>query len=97
MIDLGKWNQIEQFSSSSFHFFFLILPLFTQFKHGRLSQTGFKSKMPSNSKRLKLCSHNEDRINGFPDAILCHILSFFSIRQAVKTSILSHKWRNVWA
>ncbi|PRQ57143.1 putative F-box domain-containing protein [Rosa chinensis] len=53
--------------------------------------------MASNSKRLKLCSHNEDRISGLPDAILCHILSFFSIRQAVKTSILSHKWRNVWA
>ncbi|XP_062021247.1 uncharacterized protein LOC133737764 isoform X2 [Rosa rugosa] len=38
--------------------------------------------MASNSKRLKLCSHNEDRISALPDAILCHILSFFSIRQA---------------
>ncbi|PRQ17702.1 putative F-box domain, leucine-rich repeat domain, L domain-containing protein [Rosa chinensis] len=53
--------------------------------------------MASNSKRPKLCSHNKDRISGLPDALLCHILTFFSIRDAVKTCVLSHRWKNVWA
>ncbi|PRQ17700.1 putative F-box domain-containing protein [Rosa chinensis] len=51
--------------------------------------------MASNSTLRK--SRNEDRISELPDAILCHILSFFSTREAVKTSILSHRWKNVWA
>ncbi|XP_062029567.1 F-box/LRR-repeat protein At4g14103-like [Rosa rugosa] len=51
--------------------------------------------MASNSTLRK--SRNEDRISELPDAILCHILSFFSTREAMKTSILSHRWKNVWA
>ncbi|TYH26692.1 hypothetical protein ES288_A02G008900v1 [Gossypium darwinii] len=36
---------------------------------------------------------NEDRISSFPDHILCHILSFLPIKEAVRTSIISTKWR----
>ncbi|MFQ6627805.1 hypothetical protein Gotur_007157 [Gossypium turneri] len=35
----------------------------------------------------------EDRISSFPDHILCHILSFLPIKEAVRTSIISTKWR----
>ncbi|TYG77833.1 hypothetical protein ES288_D02G007400v1 [Gossypium darwinii] len=39
----------------------------------------------------------EDRISNFPDDIRCHILSFLPIHEAVRTSILSTKWRNLFA
>lgn len=47
------------------------------------------------SKRRKRCT--EDRISELPDEILCHILSFLPTIEAVKTSVLSHRWENVWA
>nr|XP_011466423.1 PREDICTED: F-box/FBD/LRR-repeat protein At3g52680-like isoform X2 [Fragaria vesca subsp. vesca] len=58
-------------------------------------QTLYQMKMGSNSKRSKRCA--EDRISGLLDAILCHILSFRSTVEAVKTSVLSHRWENLWA
>ncbi|XP_008226392.1 PREDICTED: F-box/LRR-repeat protein At4g14103 isoform X1 [Prunus mume] len=55
-----------------------------------------KSKMRSNSKfQSPACT--EDRISGLPDEILCHILSFLPTVQAVRTTILSHRWNHVWA
>ncbi|MBA0764539.1 hypothetical protein Gotri_013885, partial [Gossypium trilobum] len=39
----------------------------------------------------------EDRISNFPDHIRCHILSFLPIKAAVRTSIISTKWRYLFA
>ncbi|XP_040945321.1 F-box/LRR-repeat protein At4g14103 [Gossypium hirsutum] len=39
----------------------------------------------------------EDRISNFPDHIRCHILSFLPIKEAVRTSIISTKWRYLFA
>ncbi|XP_023637554.1 putative FBD-associated F-box protein At5g53635 [Capsella rubella] len=44
------------------------------------------------SQRLK-----EDRLSQLPDPlIICHILSHLPIKQVVKTSVLSTRWRSLW-
>ncbi|XP_010485107.1 PREDICTED: putative FBD-associated F-box protein At5g53635 [Camelina sativa] len=43
------------------------------------------------SQRLK-----EDIINQLPDPLICHILSHLPIKEAVKTSVLSTRWRSLW-
>ncbi|KAJ0014287.1 hypothetical protein Pint_19738 [Pistacia integerrima] len=39
---------------------------------------------------------NLDRISALPDEILHHILSFVSPKQAVRTSVLSKSWKEMW-
>ncbi|PKA55295.1 F-box/FBD/LRR-repeat protein [Apostasia shenzhenica] len=38
-----------------------------------------------------------DRISGLHDALLLHILSFLVVDDVVKTSLLSKRWKNLWA
>nr|KJB27803.1 hypothetical protein B456_005G010600 [Gossypium raimondii] len=44
---------------------------------------------------MAMCS--EDRISSLPDHILCHILSFLPLKEAVRTSVISTKWRYLFA
>ncbi|KAL5715581.1 hypothetical protein ACHQM5_017383 [Ranunculus cassubicifolius] len=39
----------------------------------------------------------EDRISALPDSIIHYIFSFLDTREFVQTSILSHRWRHLWA
>ncbi|KAI5665495.1 hypothetical protein M9H77_15348 [Catharanthus roseus] len=38
-----------------------------------------------------------DRISELPDSLLHHVLSFFPVKEAARTSILSKRWNYIWA
>lgn len=44
------------------------------------------------NKRSKL----EDRLSGLPDDIIVSILSRLTLKEAVRTSVLSERWKNMW-
>ncbi|RZC46405.1 hypothetical protein C5167_039356 [Papaver somniferum] len=55
------------------------------------------ARMANTAKRLKENHEgDQDRISALPESILHHILSFLELKQAIKSSILSSKWRYVW-
>jgi len=37
-----------------------------------------------------------DMMSSLPESVVCHILSFLSIKTAVATSLVSRRWRNLW-
>ncbi|XP_010057497.2 putative F-box/LRR-repeat protein At3g28410 isoform X1 [Eucalyptus grandis] len=74
------------------------------------SQSTLPNALPSGNsseelagKRARLPPSNQDErrnsvdyISELPDAIILHIFSFMTTKDAVKTSILSKRWRSTW-
>jgi F-box domain len=63
----------------------------------RMTQPKPKPRNKTIGTRCKKIPSTIDRISKLPDHLLHHILSFLPQKQAGCTSILSHRWRNVWA
>jgi hypothetical protein len=59
-------------------------------------RSDISKKEQPNTKVLRRSRRRMNMINALPDVILVYIMSFLSIRQAIQTSILSKRWKNLW-
>ncbi|OMP01228.1 hypothetical protein COLO4_12050 [Corchorus olitorius] len=48
------------------------------------------------SKQKRAKPMQEDRISTLPDSIIHHFLSLLPIKDAVKTGVLSKRWKDIW-
>ncbi|KAK6129612.1 hypothetical protein DH2020_036657 [Rehmannia glutinosa] len=55
-----------------------------------------KNKKSKKNQEKEEENHDLDRLSALPDSILSHILSFLDTRSAIRTSVLSERYRLVW-
>ncbi|XBH88812.1 hypothetical protein VPH35_080830 [Triticum aestivum] len=55
------------------------------------------ASIPCTSKRARGTSDGVDRLSSLPDELLHCVMSFLPMPEAVRTSLLSPRWRNLWA
>ncbi|KAK7354461.1 hypothetical protein VNO80_19925 [Phaseolus coccineus] len=53
-------------------------------------------RMEKKSRRKIGGRNEEDRLSDLPDGVLLHIMEFLTTRQAVQSSVLSKRWKNIW-
>ncbi|KAF2919470.1 hypothetical protein DAI22_08g136400 [Oryza sativa Japonica Group] len=89
---LNNFLHIHQQASTSS--FFL---LHQKNKQGQIIQAeGNVQGTSSSSHKEPSHPHGKDRISELPNDLIHHIMSFLSMKEAVRTSVLSHWWVNKW-
>ncbi|XP_039824797.1 putative F-box/FBD/LRR-repeat protein At5g44950 isoform X2 [Panicum virgatum] len=57
-----------------------------------------KQALPGIRMRSSNCQKSgPDRISALPDELLLHVMYFLTLQEAVQTSLLSRRWKNLWA
>ncbi|XP_068667832.1 F-box protein At5g03100-like [Aristolochia californica] len=57
---------------------------------------GERKRPPTNRRTKRAKRDSKDQFSCLPDCVLIHILSLVDVKDAVKTSILSRRWRQLW-
>ncbi|CAI9091804.1 OLC1v1026919C1 [Oldenlandia corymbosa var. corymbosa] len=75
----------------------------TKSSKGNLDSTPDPKPLQKSGKRQKTTENQEegviscvDRISGFPDSVLLHILSFLPTQNVVRSMVLSKRWEPLW-
>ncbi|KAL3749780.1 hypothetical protein ACJRO7_010838 [Eucalyptus globulus] len=63
--------------------------------HGAVRR-GSSGDRPNRHKRRRPPPPSSDLISALPDAVIHHIFSFLPLKDVVKTSVLSKRWRSTW-
>lgn len=53
-------------------------------------------KQTEKVRKLKQYENGRDIISNLPESVLTHILSFLPTKYAVRTSVISTKWKDMW-
>ncbi|KAL0709727.1 hypothetical protein Bca4012_016705 [Brassica carinata] len=57
---------------------------------------GISSSSVREGEERVVIREEEDRISSLPEPLLCHILNFLTLEEAIWTSVLSSRWRHLW-
>nr|XP_025876531.1 putative F-box/LRR-repeat protein At5g38386 isoform X1 [Oryza sativa Japonica Group] len=90
-----SWGVFVRAASTHAHYLFDETPL----RRARLPARAMEAPPVKSGWRVMAPAHaggREDRLSDLPEGVLHRVMSFLDSRQAVRTCVLSRRWRDVW-